>query len=450
MNRHWLIEKIAGFGSAPAIVDSGRTFSYSELIAEIDSIKTFLENNGVFQSEVTAIVGDYAFKTIAAFLTLIENRNILVPVTSSTEHEVQEKLRESYTEKAIYFRDGTFHTVSFELQAVHPLIGSLKNKKSAGLILFSSGSTGKPKAMIEDLDRIVQNYRRGHAAFRTLVFLMFDHIGGVNTLFHVLTSGGLAVLTQQREPEHVCRLIETFQVQVLPTSPTFLNLLLLSGAYENYNLESLKLITYGTEPMPEPLLKRLKTVFPKTRLKQTFGTSETGILSTKSRADDSLFMKIGGRGFKYKIEEDGQLYIKSDTAMLGYLNAANPFTEDGWFPTGDLVEEDRDGYIRIIGRAKELINVGGEKVLPQEVEAVIREISFVKDVMAYGEANAITGQSVAIEVVVEDKRDAKEVRSEVRSFCRDRLDRFKVPTRISIVDEIHYGNRFKRVRKNVR
>ena len=449
MNRHWLIEKIAGFGPTLAIVDGGRIFSYSELIAEVDSIKAFLDDHDIHQSEVAAVVGDYAFKTIAAFLALMENSNILVPITSSVEYEVQEKLRESYAEWAVYFRDGTFQPVSFQTNDCHPLIESLKHKKSPGLILFSSGSTGKPKAMVEDLGRIVENYRRGHAAFRTLVFLMFDHIGGVNTLFNVLTSGGLAVLTQQREPEHVCRLIETFHVQVLPTSPTFLNLLLLSGAYENYNLESLKLITYGTEPMPESLLKRLKTVFPKTRLKQTFGTSETGILSTKSRADDSLFMKIGGRGFEYKIE-DGQLYIKSNTAMLGYLNAENPFTEDGWFPTGDLVEEDKDGYIRIIGRIKEIINVGGEKALPQEVEAVIREIPFVRDVVAYGEANAITGQTVAVDVVVLGMEDAREVRSKIRSFCRNRLEQFKIPTRINILDEIHYGNRFKRVRKNVR
>jgi acyl-CoA synthetase (AMP-forming)/AMP-acid ligase II len=193
----------------------------------------------------------------------------------------------------------------------------------------------------------------------------------------------------------------------------------------------------------------LKEVFPKTRLKQTFGTTETGILSTKSKSDDSLFMKIGGRGFEHKIV-DGQLYIKSKTAMLGYLNAANPFTEDGWFPTGDLVEEDRDGYIRIIGRIKEVINVGGEKVLPSEVEAVVHEIPFVKDVMAYGEANAITGQSVAVDVVVEGKDDAMEIKNEIRSFCRSRLDRFKVPARINIVNEINFGNRFKRVRKNVR
>ncbi|HLC17147.1 MAG TPA: fatty acid--CoA ligase family protein [Thermodesulfovibrionia bacterium] len=449
MKRHWFVEKIAAYGNITAIVDSDRTFSYSELVQEVDNIRAFLDSHNVSQSEVTAIVGDYAFRSIAAFLALMENRNILVPVTSTVEHEIEEKLNESYADKAIYFRKSELELNAFEFRAKHSLIQSLQHKQSAGLILFSSGSTGKPKALVENLDEIVEHYRRGHAGFRTLVFLMFDHIGGVNTLFHILTSAGTAVLTHTREPDHVCRLIETWQVQALPTSPTFLNLLLLSETYKNYNLESLKLITYGTESMPAALLKRLKEVFPKTRLKQTFGTTETGILSTKSKADDSLFMKIGGRGFEHKIV-DGQLYIKSKTAMLGYLNAANPFTEDGWFPTGDLVEEDRDGYIRIIGRIKEVINVGGAKVLPSEVETVVHEIPFVKDVMAYGESNAITGQSVAVDVVVEGKDDAMEIKNEIRSFCRSRLDRFKVPVRINIVNEINFGNRFKRVRKNVR
>jgi acyl-coenzyme A synthetase/AMP-(fatty) acid ligase len=315
MKRHWFVDKIAVYDNIAAIVDKNRTYSYSELVKEVDNIRAFLHSRNVNQSEVTAIVGDYAFQTIAAFLTLMENCNILVPITSPVAHEVEEKLHESYADKSIYFSEGTFRLDAFKSQTKHPLIQSLQHNQSAGLILFSSGSTGKPKALVENLDEIVEHYRRGHAGFRTLVFLMFDHIGGVNTLFHILTSGGTAVLTHTREPDHVCRLIETWQVQVLPTSPTFLNLLLLSETYKNYNLESLKLITYGTEPMPAALLKRLKEVFPKTRLKQTFGTTETGILSTKSKADDSLFMKIGGRGFEYKIV-DGQLYIKNDKKLL--------------------------------------------------------------------------------------------------------------------------------------
>ncbi|RMD57662.1 MAG: acyl--CoA ligase, partial [Nitrospirae bacterium] len=372
---------------------------------------------------------------------------IIVPISTRQKHEIDERINTSYTDKKIYaHRDGYVVEDIGSFREKHEIIRKLQESGRAGLILFSSGSTGKPKAIVEDLDGILEHYKRGHGAYRTLVFLMFDHIGGINTMFHILTSGGMAVLPEKREPEHVCELIERYRVEVLPTSPTFLNLIILSGAYKSYDLSSLKLITYGTETMPESLLRRIKQILPKVRLKQTFGTSETGILSTRSKSDESLFMKMGGKGFEYKIV-DGQLFIKSETAMLGYLNAENPFTEDGWFPTGDIVEVDEDGYIRIIGRKNEVINVGGLKVMPSEVESVILDLPFISDVLVYGEKNPITGQSIAVDVVLNEDMDKKEVKKEIRKVCLKHLDRYKVPTNINIVDKINIGERFKKIRR---
>ena len=88
---------------------------------------------------------------------------------------------------------------------------------------------------------------------------------------------------QSRTPIEILKLIENFKVQLLPTSPTFLNMLLLSEDYHNYNLDSLELITYGTEPMPMTTLKKLNDIFPKVRFLQTYGLSEVGILRSKSK-----------------------------------------------------------------------------------------------------------------------------------------------------------------------
>ena len=115
-------------------------------------------------------------------------------------------------------------------------------------------------------------------------------------------------------------------------------MLLLSEDYHNYNLDSLELITYGTEPMPMTTLKKLNDIFPKVRFLQTYGLSEVGILRSKSKSSDSLWVKIGGEDYKTRIV-DGMLEIKSKSSMLGYLNAPSPFTDDGWFKTGDSVEK---------------------------------------------------------------------------------------------------------------
>ena len=86
---------------------------------------------------------------------------------------------------------------------------------------------------------------------------------------------------------------------------------------------------------------------------------------------------------------------------MGYINHSNEsFTSDGWFKTGDLVEEGSEGYIKVVGRTKEVINVGGEKVMPAEVESIILELPWVKDCVVKGQQNAITGQMVIAEICI--------------------------------------------------
>lgn len=96
-------------------------------------------------------------------------------------------------------------------------------------------------------------------------------------------------------------IIEKFKVTLLPVSPTFLNLLLLSEAYKRHRLDSLKMITYGTEPMSKVLLNRLRSIFPNVQFLQTYGTTETGIVKTQSKSSDSVLVKFCGSDFSHKI-----------------------------------------------------------------------------------------------------------------------------------------------------
>ena len=135
----------------------------------------------------------------------------------------------------------------------------------------------------------------------------------------------------------------------------------ISNVFDKYDFSSVIMITYGTEPMSEKLLKLLRSKLPKTKFLQTFGTSETGIIKTISKSSDSLLVKFDDPNQKIKII-DGELWIKSKTKVSGYLNHNNKsFTQDGWFKTGDLVQEYKDGFYKIIGRKSEMINIGGEK-----------------------------------------------------------------------------------------
>ncbi len=219
---------------------------------------------------------------------------------------------------------------------------------------------------------------------------------------------------------------------------------LIAGVAERFDTASLTLVTYGTEPMPLQTLQRLREALPGVRLKQTYGLSELGILPTRSRGDDSLWVKIGGSGFAYKIIDD-ILWIRSDVAMLGYLNAPAPFDEEGYFNTQDVVETDGE-WLRILGRAHEVINVGGEKVYPSEVENVLLQLPNVAEVTVSGHPNAVTGMVVKATVQLVEDEDERALTARARRFCRERLEPFKVPALVQVSARPQHSDRFKKVR----
>jgi long-chain acyl-CoA synthetase len=239
-------------------------------------------------------------------------------------------------------------------------------------------------------------------------------------------------------------LIARHRVELLPASPTFLNLLLLSEAYRRHDLSSLRVISYGTEPMPQATLDRLRAAFPSATLKQTYGLIELGVLPSRSRGNDSVWMKMGGNGYDLRIV-DGILQIRADSAMLGYINAPSPFTEDGYFITGDMVEVDGD-YFRVLGRRSELINVGGEKVYPQEVENAILRIPNVADVVVYGERNPLMGNIVCARVVQEEPEPKAAYVARIRTALQRQLAPYQRPVRITVTSDPAVTERLKKQR----
>ena len=440
----FILEKFKSFNSKNAIVFEDRIYTYEEFIKQIKDYKNILDKHNI-SSKVVVILGDYSFYNLALFFALYENKNIIVPITSNIKKVQDDFIKESFCQTIIKTDEKNLLIQDLKTTFSHNIIDNLREKNSSGLILFSSGSTGKPKAMIHNLDTLIDSFKdKKEKSMNMLVFLMFDHIGGLNTVFNALCMGACLIIPKIKDAKTICELIEKYKIMVLPSSPTFLNLILISEEYKNYDLSSLRMITYGTETMPQSLLLKLKEVFPKVKFLQTFGTSETGISTTSSKSSNSLFMKLEDINGEYKIVEN-ELWLRSKTQVLGYLNASmDSFTSDGWFKTGDLVEVDGE-YIKIIGRAKEVINVGGQKVLPSEIESIILEMEEISDCMVYGEKNAITGQTVVCDVVL--NKNIENIKKRVRVFCKDRLDTYKIPTKVNVVDKTNFSDRFKKIRR---
>lgn len=442
----FLLDKFGENLAHPAIIWQDTTIDYKALLEKYKQASRFLSENNIKTGEVVALVGDFTPNTIALLLALIGNRNIVVPFNYPIKESENIKFEIAEVEKKIIVDIDT-DEYAFEAgdkKATHDFYKVIKKRENPGLVLFTSGTSGFPKGAVHDFSKLLDKFRTSRKALRTVNFLLFDHWGGLNTLLHTLSNCGTVLALKNRRPDAVCEFVQKFEIELLPVSPSFLNLLILSETYKNFDMSSLKLITYGTEPMPEYTLKKARNIFPNVRFQQTYGLIELGVLRSKSKDDDSLWVKIGGEGFDLRVV-DRILQIKADSAMLGYLNAESPFTDDGYFVTGDYVETDGD-YYKILGRKSEIINVGGDKVYPQEVENIILEMDNVLEVTVYGEKHALMGNIVCAKVVLNKAEDLKEFSRKLKVYLKKKVQPFKVPVKIFIEDDPLYNDRFKKKR----
>lgn len=442
----WILDRIRIFGENDFFIEEDRKYTYRDLKDRINRQSLKIKEYGIKSGDCVALVGDCFFEYVPLFWALIINQNIIIPIDQTAVENLNYMLKVGEADYLITVSENAEISVSkIACQRTSHLLIKLQQKAEAGIIIFTSGSTGEAKAAVLKVSSLIKRYQdKIRKSYIGLVFLKIDHIGGINTLFSMMLNGGTIVTIKKRTADEVCQKIEQNNIQLLPTTPTFLNMMLISDIHTKYDLSSLEMISYGTEPMPEETLKELSRYFSNVHFKQTYGLTELGIFSTKSKDSKSTWMKVGGGDTQIKVVNQ-TLWIKTDTAMLGYMNAADPFDADGWYNTGDKVEMDGE-YIRVIGRESEIINVAGEKVYPAEVENILLEVENVRDVLVYGMSNAVTGQIVAALIQVMDPEEAVAMKRKIRAYCKSKLPEFKIPKIIKITEQGIVGKRLKKNR----
>ncbi|MEY3950238.1 MAG: hypothetical protein RJB43_1593 [Verrucomicrobiota bacterium] len=387
-----LLSRLTTYSAKPALAGAWGVVTYAELTELIAKARRELVQLKLDRPTVFGLVGEHGPASTAWLLALAEAGHFVAPLSgNAAEHPAKLALINA---QWIIVADALEWKLlpRVDEPSAHPLFQQLRDQGFPGLILFSSGTSGAPKAMVQNFGKLLASYESRHESdLAMLALLGFDHIGGLNTLLNTLAAGSLLAVPASRSPADVAATIARHHVAILPASPTFLNLLLAAGV--SADLTSLRVITYGTEPMPESLLVRLtRTVSP-----------EAG----------STFLRFEDPDLEWKIIDD-ELWLRSRTQIAGYLNASNErFTPDGWFRTGDKVEQGPNGTIRILGRMGEMINVGGEKLMPAEVESVVLGVPGVADCRVHGEAHPLTGQTVAVDVV-SFTTDQEALRSAIR------------------------------------
>ena len=322
-------------------------------------------------------------------------------------------------------------------------------------IYFSSGTTGFPKAIIlrhralMHSCKVEQNH---HGQTKNDVFLCIPplyHTGAKMHWFGSFLVGGKAVLLKGVQPEWVLRAASeekcTIVWLLVPWAQDILDAIERGDVkLEDYSLDQWRLMHIGAQPVPPALIKRWKTVFPKHDYDTNYGLSEsTGPGSVHlgiENIDHVGAIGVAGYGWETKIiradgstvapGEVGELALRGPGVMKEYYK--NPIatkeilSEDGWLRTGDMAEE-RDGFIYLVDRAKDVIITGGENLYPVQIEDFLRANAKIKDVAVIGLPDARLGEIAA--AIIEVKEGETLVEDEVNSFCLE-LPRYKRPRKI--------------------
>jgi len=445
-----ILARIRDGGDSPALFWNGYETSYADLWRRVEEWDKRLEGDGIGAGDVAALYGDFSPETSAMMLAAIRRGAIIVPLTGDVDAEIDGLL--DMAGAGLLYRFNQYDQATCTVRAKPPkpnLIAEFRSRGHPGLVVFTSGSTGKPKGILQDVTQVSKKFTALRKGWRTVLFLLMDHFGGFNTFLSTFAYGGMGIcLGGSRDPETVAKAIEDARATLLPTTPTFLNFLIASRIYATHDLSSVELITYGTELMPEATLHQVTEIFPNAKLKQTYGLSELGVLRSESRDNGSLWLKVGGSGFETKVV-DGILWVRSEANMVGYLNAPSPFDAEGWMCTGDEVEV-ADGYMRFLGRKSEVINTGGKKVYPIEVENVLMSLRNVRNATVEARPHPIMGQVVQAKISLFEPEEPFELSERLRRQCNERLAKYKVPVRFVVVDaDDHHNARFKKVRANL-
>ena len=445
----WIEPHLRKFAGRPAFVFGDAQHSYDELLQAMCAWRDELKRRRIPPGAVVAVIGDYTLDLVALLLSLTLNRNVLVPLTRETAAQHGRCFELAAVRFFFDFSGGSARFGAASAGLDSPLIDRLRQQGEPGVVLFTSGTTGDAKGAVLGLSTLLAKVRGLPAArqrpYRTALFLKLDHIGGLNTLFATLFNGGVAIPLGDRSVAAVCAAVARHRIELLPTTPTFLNMLAFTGLHRLHELGSLKLVTYGTEPMPASTLAAATAALPGVRFKQTYGSTELGIFSTRSESSSSPWLQIAPDDAEFKVVND-TLWLRSDGAMLGYLNAPHPFDADGWYDTGDQVLV-RGSYIRILGRKSEVINVGGEKVHPAEVESVLLEMENVREALVYAKASPVTGHIVGAVIELAQPESRSQLQRRVFEHCSARLPAYQVPKFVTVAEKALLGDRLKKARR---
>ena len=321
------------------------------------------------------------------------------------------------------------------------------NSSTIALILFSAGTTSIPKAVqlshnnIENTVNRVTNYLNITSNDIDVISLPLSHSFGLGCLNCIIKSGGTAILHKNTiNMPNVISSIKNYHATSFASTPTTFQKIIDNhkSLFQN-SINSIRYLLTNSSPMPNELTNDILEILDDKKLYTYYGLTEA------SRSTFHLFKKNDKRinsvgkplsEVQIKIFQDdhecvplerGEIYIKGPHVSPGYLsNSSNTNnSQNDWLHTGDIGYFDNDGYLFLVGRKDDMINIGGEKVFPKEIEDIIGSMKEIDEVAVKGIPDKSLGQIVQAYVVPEQKISIKD--QDIVTFCKGKLENYKIP-----------------------
>ena len=325
---------------------------------------------------------------------------------------------------------------------------------------YTSGTTGFPKGVQLTHTNIVKNafyigecMRLGPEDRVCIPVPFFHCFGCVLGTLNTVTHEGTMIPVESFDTEKVLQALDQEQCTALLGVPTMFIAELDHQDFEQYDTSSLRTGIMAGSPCPMEVMKKVVDVMGAKEITIAYGQTESSPVITQTRTDDPLELRVSSVGRKLpdvevrivsvetgedcEPEEQGELLTRGYHVMRGYYKmeekTSEVLDEEGWLHTGDLAVMDEDGYVRITGRAKDMIIRGGENIYPREIEEFLYAHPEVSDVQVYGVPDEKYGEKVAVAVKL---RQGSELTAEdIKEYCRENIAYYKVPEYVDFVDD---------------